>query len=51
MSDDKTTLTLDQRPPIEGAAPVATEEALANVHKLKGKVALVTGEAVTTQPQ
>ena len=44
MTNDTATSQLDQRPPIGGTEPVSTHEALANVHKLKGKVVLVTGE-------
>jgi hypothetical protein len=44
MLDNTASLKLDQRPSIVGTDPVATEEALADVHKLMGKVVLVTGE-------
>ena len=44
MSDNEIHAKLDQRPDIVNTVPVSTEDALADVGKLKGKVVLVTGK-------
>lgn len=44
MSDNEIQAKLDQRPQIVNTVPISTEDALADVGKLKGKVVLVTGE-------
>ncbi len=44
MSDNQIQAQLDQRPNIVDTVAVSTEDALADVEKLKGKVVLVTGE-------
>lgn len=45
MSATQVSVQLDQRPPIVGTEAVSTQEALADLHKLKGKVVLVTGQS------
>jgi len=46
MSDTEFQTTLDQRPQIANTTAVSTEEALAELGKLKGKVVLVTGKSL-----
>ena len=46
MSDTEFQTTFDQRPQIANTTAVSTEEALAELGKLKGKVVLVTGKSL-----